>query len=248
MIITTVSLTTYIVTYLLTPCSRVLLEKPTGVQLVKKFPAFYGTRRFITAVTSACHLSLSCASWIQSIPPHPTSWRSILILSSHLRLGLPSGLYPSGLTSKTLFTPLHSPIRATCPAHLILLHFISRTVLGEQYRSFSSSLCSFLHSPFTSSLVGPNIYLSTQFSNTLSLCFSLNVSDQVSHPYKTTGKIMFLYILIFKLFTTVNQSCSSYQLTRFACHSGCSFQKAKKQYRHIYKFCLYTVFHIASRI
>jgi len=79
---------------LLTPCSTVLPEKLTGFQLVKKFPAFYGTRRFITAVTSARHLSLSSARSIQPIPPHPTSWRSTLILSSHLRLGLPSGLFP----------------------------------------------------------------------------------------------------------------------------------------------------------
>jgi hypothetical protein len=74
---------TYLRTYLLTPRSRVLLEKLTGLQLVKKFPAFYGTRRYITAFTSARHLSLSWASSIQSIPPYPTSWRSILILSSH---------------------------------------------------------------------------------------------------------------------------------------------------------------------
>ena len=46
-----------LVTYLLTPLSTVLLEKPIGFQLVKKFPAFYGTRRFITAFTSAHHLS-----------------------------------------------------------------------------------------------------------------------------------------------------------------------------------------------
>jgi len=45
--------------YLLTPLSRVLLEKLTGSKLVKKFPAFYGTRRFITAFTNARHLSLS---------------------------------------------------------------------------------------------------------------------------------------------------------------------------------------------
>jgi len=45
--------------YLLTPWSRVLLEKLTGSQLVKKFPAFYGTRRFFTAFRSAHHLSLS---------------------------------------------------------------------------------------------------------------------------------------------------------------------------------------------
>jgi hypothetical protein len=49
-------------TYLLTPWSRVLLEKLTGSQLVKTFPAFHGTRRFIAALTSARHLSLSCAS------------------------------------------------------------------------------------------------------------------------------------------------------------------------------------------
>ena len=75
-----------VLTYLLTPWSRVFLEKLTGSQLVKKFPAFYGTPRFITAFTSARHLSLSWTSSIQSTPPHPTSCRSILILSSHLRL------------------------------------------------------------------------------------------------------------------------------------------------------------------
>ena len=87
-------------TYLLTPWCRVLLE------LVKKFPAFHGTRRFITALTSVRHLSLSWASPIQGIYPHPTSWRSILILSTHLRLGLPTGLFPSGFPIKTLYTPL----------------------------------------------------------------------------------------------------------------------------------------------
>ena len=175
---------------LLTPWCRILLEKLTGLQQVKKFPAFHGTRRFIAALTSVRHLSLSWASPIQSIYPHPTSWRSILILSTHLRLGLLSGLLPSSFPTKTLYTPLSSPLRATCPAHLILLHFITRTILGEEYKSFSSSLCSLLQSPVTSSLLGPNILLNTLFSNTLSLLSSRNVSDQVSHPYKTTGKII----------------------------------------------------------
>ena len=69
-------------TYLITPWCRVLLEKLTALQLVKKFLAFHGTRRFITALTSVRHRSLSWASPIQSIYPHPTSWRSILILST----------------------------------------------------------------------------------------------------------------------------------------------------------------------
>ena len=70
-----------------------LLEKLTGSQLVKKFPSFYGIRRFITTFTSARHLSLSWAISIQSTHPHPTSWRSIIIVSSHLRQGLPSCLF-----------------------------------------------------------------------------------------------------------------------------------------------------------
>ena len=94
---------TKMISYLLTPWCRVLLETLTGLQLVKKFPAFHGTRRFIAALTSVRHLSLSWASPIQSIYTHLTSWRSILILSAHLRLGLPSGLLPSGFPTKTLY-------------------------------------------------------------------------------------------------------------------------------------------------
>jgi len=181
----------------LNPWSRVLLEKLTGSQLVKKFPIFYETRRFITAFTSARHLSLSWASSIQSIPPHPTSWRSILILYFHLSLGLQSGLFLSGFPTKIQYTPPLYPLHATCPTHLILLDFITWKIYSEEYRSLSSSLCSFLHSSVISSLLGPNILLSTLFSNTLGLRSSLNVSDQVPHPYKTTDKIIVMYILNF---------------------------------------------------
>jgi hypothetical protein len=57
-------------------------------------------------------------------------------------------------------------------------------ILREEYKLWSSSLCSFLQPPVTSSLFGPNILHNTLFSNTLSLCSSLNVRDEVSHPYR----------------------------------------------------------------
>ena len=112
--------------------------------------------------------------------------------------------FPSGFHTKILYTSLLYPIRATCPAHLILLDFITRTVLDEEYSSLSSSLCNFLHSFVTLSPLGPNILLNTLFSNTLSLRSFLNVSDQVSHPYKTTGKIIGLCIVIFGSFWITN--------------------------------------------
>ena len=145
---------TYLLTSFLTPWCRVLLEKLTGLQLVKKFPAFHGTRRFITALTRVRHLSLSWASPIQSIYPHTTSWRSILILSTHLRLGLPIGLLPSGFPTKTLYTP--SPHPYGPHAHLILLDFITRTILGEEYKSFISLLCNVL-GPCHHGMVRPRV-------------------------------------------------------------------------------------------
>ena len=144
----------------------------------------------------------------QFIPPHPTSWRSILILSSHLRLGLPSGLFLSGFPTRTLYTPLLSPIRATYTAHLILLDFITRTVLGEAYRSFSSSLCSFRHSPVTSSLLGPNILLSTLFSNTFKII--LNMSKNVK-------------LIFFKSAASHVRAVSSKHVLSFCCRfNGCA--------------------------
>ena len=98
-----------LLTYLLTPWSRVLLEKLTGSAASQEIPRIFGTPRFITVLTRTRHLSLSWANSIQSSQSPPTSWRSFLILSSHLRLGLPSGLFPSGFPTRTLYTPLPSP-------------------------------------------------------------------------------------------------------------------------------------------
>ena len=168
------------------------MEQLTGFQLVKKFPPFYGARRFITTFTGARHLSLSWASSIPFTPPHLAPWRYKLILSCLLGLGLPSDLFPSGFPTQTLYAHILSPIYATFPAHPSLLDLITGIIFGEEYRSLSSSLCSFLHPPVISSLLCPNILLSNLFLNTLSPRSFLNVSDQVSRPCKRTGKIIFL--------------------------------------------------------
>jgi len=97
----------------------------------------YWTRRFVTVFTKARHWTLSWASRIQLSPSIPISLRSILMLSSHLRLG---GLLHSGLPTKTLRKPIPSPMRVTCPAHFILLDLIILTIFSEEYRFMQFSI------------------------------------------------------------------------------------------------------------
>jgi hypothetical protein len=76
-------------------------------------------------------------------PTQPISKRSILILSTHLRLNFPSGLSSPGFPTYNLYVSIFSLIRATCSVHLILLDLIILILLNEEYKSRSSSLCSF---------------------------------------------------------------------------------------------------------
>jgi hypothetical protein len=112
-------------------------------------------------------MNLVCASY-------PTSRRSIIILTPHLCLGLPSGLLPSGFPTKTPYATLLSPIHATCPIHLILspkLYLVKSTDhWTTHYVGFST--------PVTLSILDPNILVSTLFSNILNQHSSCSVSDQ----------------------------------------------------------------------
>ena len=112
------------------------------------------------------------------MPLHPTSWRSILILSFRLCLGLPSGLVSSVFPIKPLYTPLPSPINATCSASLIVLDFITRTMLGES-KNHEAPHCVVFSIPFYLLCLRPTFFFSTLFSNTLSLRFSLSVDARL---------------------------------------------------------------------
>jgi hypothetical protein len=132
---------------------------------------------FITTFTRALHLSLSRDRQIKSTSPHPIFPWPILILSYHCR---PEWIFLSYNPTNNLHVFLLSLTRPTCPTIAVFLHLFILIILGEEYKLPGSSLCLFCQLPVTSSL--------------------LNVSAQVSHPYRTTGKIIVLYILIFKFF------------------------------------------------
>ena len=122
--------------YFLTPCRRVFLANLSCLHLVKEFPAFYGKGMLITALTSVHHLSLSWANPIQftyQIPTfHVLDINPNIIQTSKPRS--PKCSLSLQFPHQDPVLPLSTPIRTLCPAHLNLLDFITRTILGEEYR------------------------------------------------------------------------------------------------------------------
>jgi hypothetical protein len=104
-------------------------ESPVA-ELLRNFKKFYWTRRFITVFTGVRHWSVSWARWTQLILPHPISLRSILILFSHIRLGLPSGLFLSGLPIINLHALSFFPVRAIGLVPLIPLDLVVVIMFG----------------------------------------------------------------------------------------------------------------------
>ena len=165
----------YLLTDLLNPWSRFLLEKLTGSQLIKKFPVFYVTWKFITAFTTARHLSLSWA-------------RTILILSSHLRLRLSSGPFPSGCPTKTLYAPLFSAIRATMPRQSHSSWFCQPNNIwwGEQINTNSWQFC--LHS-YSEWIIICNAACSLWVSRLKLYCLHNKYHKFIFHYWRTDVKI-----------------------------------------------------------
>ena len=155
------SISCALLTYLLTTCSRFLLEKQTNSQLVNKFSVFYGTQRLITVFTSAHHLSLSRARSIQGPYPEPDQSR---------------------VPTKTLYAPLLSPHMCYMPHPSHSSQSDHSNNIWWKVQIISSSLCSFLHSPVTSSLSGLNILLSTPFSNALSSVHYIDLQNVLKRP------------------------------------------------------------------
>ena len=121
--------------YLLTQSCRVLLEQLTGLQLVKKFPAILLNPK----VHYRIHKRPPPISILGQLNPvHRPISHLLEIHRNIIHLSTPRSPQWSLSLRFPHQHPIHSlssPIRATCPAHLILLDFITRTILGEEYRS-----------------------------------------------------------------------------------------------------------------
>jgi hypothetical protein len=128
---------------------------------------------------------------IQSTPAHLTFWRYVLI-SFHLRLGLPSGLFPSEFPTKTLYTPLSSPSTLHArPSHFS--RFYHPHNIGSGVQIMKLLIMKFSALPCYLVLLGPNIVLNTLFSNTLSLCPSLMSATK----FHTHTEQIYIYIYIY---------------------------------------------------
>ena len=171
---------------IITPGSRVLLEKVTIPQLIKKFPAFYETQRFIAAFARA--------KSIQSMSPsHVLKISSNIILPPTPRIS--KWFFLSVLPNWILYAPLMSHINATFPSYFILLDLIIRIIVGEQYTSLSSALCILIHFPATSFFAGRNTY-----SRTPSAYVSPSMRSAKFHTHtKQRDKIIVLCMLILKV-------------------------------------------------
>ena len=145
--------------YLLPPWSRRSWEA-NQFSAHQEITHTFETWRFITMFTSARYMSLSSARSIHSMPHHPTSWRCF----NNILPSMPRSPYRNPVCT--------SPLSHTCyvPCQCHSSGFDHPNVFGTEYRSLSSSICSFLHFPVSASLLGPNILLKHPLPTFLPQC------------------------------------------------------------------------------
>ena len=166
--------------------------------------------------SSSTSQEISCIEWNQSSLPHsqvfaaclcpepdqsspslhPASWRSILILSYHLFLGLLSDLFISGFPIKTLYASLLSPLHASYPAPLVLLALITQIIFSEDYISWSSSLCSLLHAPVAQSLLRTRCLPQHPILKQRQPTFLPHCARPALTPVQNNSRIVYLCIVI----------------------------------------------------
>ena len=136
--------------------------------------------------TRASHLPISSARSAQSTNSHPVPWRVILLLSSHLCLGIQGGLFLIDFPTKTLAAPL-LPTYVQFPAYLILLDFITQIMFHEEYRSWSLSSNSFLYFLLPSSYQ-VQILSSALYSQRPSVCVRPTMWQTKFNTHLNNGK------------------------------------------------------------
>jgi hypothetical protein len=169
--------------------TELFLLKPPVAQLSKNSPAFYGTWRSVTVFARARNWSLSWARLIQSMFSQPISLRSILMLSSHLRVVFLVFLLT--FPPKSYMHPSSPASYMPCPTHSPW-HLVKSKIYDAPSCAVLSSFLLFHPSfiPIISSAPCSQIFSAY-------VVLPLIFTDHVSNPYKNTGKFIFVYILFF---------------------------------------------------